>query len=55
VGRPPLWGLAANGEAGAAAALKLMADEVERTMVLLGATNLAELHPHHVLAGGRNV
>lgn len=55
VGRPPLWGLAANGEAGAAAALKLMADEVERTMILLGAASLGDLRPHHVTTGGSHV
>lgn len=55
VGRPPLWGLAADGERGAAEALKLIADEVERNMILLGASDLAAVRPHHVLAGGRNV
>lgn len=46
IGRPTLWGLAAGGEAGAARALAILAQEIDRTLGLLGATSLAELGPH---------
>lgn len=48
VGRPPIWGLAANGEEGAKLVLRLMADEIGRTMTLLGVTRIAEIQPLHV-------
>lgn len=48
VGRHALWGLAAGGEHGARFALKLLADEVERTMALLGASSIGDLKPTHL-------
>jgi isopentenyl diphosphate isomerase/L-lactate dehydrogenase-like FMN-dependent dehydrogenase len=45
VGRPQLWGLAVAGEAGVAHALRLLRDETDRTMGLLGARSLAEIGP----------
>ncbi|WP_076999416.1 alpha-hydroxy acid oxidase [Variovorax sp. KK3] len=48
IGRPAIWGLAANGQAGAAAALRLVSDEIERTMTLLGASRIDDLQPLHV-------
>ncbi|AVR87040.1 alpha-hydroxy acid oxidase [Thauera aromatica] len=43
LGRPLLYGLAVDGEAGAAAVLELIAGELERTMILAGARHIAEL------------
>ena len=36
IGRPVLWGLAAGGQAGAAAVLALLRDQLEETMILSG-------------------
>ncbi|MFI9331451.1 alpha-hydroxy acid oxidase [Kitasatospora sp. NPDC052868] len=43
VGRPVLWGLATEGEAGVARVLGLLRDELEHTMALLGRPRLADL------------
>ena len=42
LGRATLYGLAAGGEAGAKRALDIFAEEIQRTLGLLGATSLAE-------------
>ena len=38
VGRPPMWGLAADGEAGVRHVLALLRDEIALTLALLGCT-----------------
>lgn len=43
VGRPWLWGLAAGGEAGVARMLEILADEIDRTLALIGVPRLAEI------------
>jgi L-lactate dehydrogenase (cytochrome) len=43
IGRPYLFGLAAGGEAGATRVLSLLRAEVERGMMLMGATSIAEI------------
>jgi 4-hydroxymandelate oxidase len=43
VGRPILWGLAADGEAGAAYALRLLHDEFDLAMALAGTPTLADI------------
>ena len=43
VGRAPLYGLAAAGEAGVARALELLGSETARTMAMLGARSIAEV------------
>lgn len=48
VGRAYLYGLMAGGEAGVDRAITILADEVRRTMRLLGANSLDELGPEHV-------
>ncbi|WP_395687738.1 alpha-hydroxy-acid oxidizing protein, partial [Aestuariivirga sp.] len=45
VGRAPLWGLAAGGEAGVARVLQRLDDELVLTMKLAGCSSLAELTP----------
>ena len=43
VGRPVLWGLAVNGQAGVTHALSILRDELERAMALSGRPNLASI------------
>ncbi len=45
VGRAPLYGLAAGGEKGAARAISLLAQEVDRVLALLGCTDIRDLGP----------
>ena len=44
-GRAVLWGLACDGQAGAERALRILREEVELSMTLLGVTRLSELSP----------
>jgi L-lactate dehydrogenase (cytochrome) len=53
VGRAYLYGLMAGGRAGVDRAIAILADEVVRTMKLLGVRSLAELEPGHVTQLGR--
>jgi L-lactate dehydrogenase (cytochrome) len=48
VGRAYLYGLMAGGEAGVQRAVDILAEQVGRTMRLLGVTSLQELTPRHV-------
>jgi 4-hydroxymandelate oxidase len=48
VGRPALWGLAVDGEAGAHRALEMLADELRLALALLGAPDPAALSADHV-------
>jgi L-lactate dehydrogenase (cytochrome) len=48
VGRPYLYGLAAGGEAGVDRALTLLFAEFERTLVLAGVNDVAQLDRRHV-------
>ena len=48
IGRPAIWGLAAGGQAGVEATLRLLSDEIARTMTLLGVSRIADLQPLHV-------
>jgi len=43
VGRAPLYGVAAHGEAGAARAIEIFREEIGRVMALLGVNSVAEL------------
>jgi (S)-mandelate dehydrogenase len=45
LGRAPLYGLAAGGEAGAAHALAILRDEFDRTLALTGCRSVADLTP----------
>jgi (S)-mandelate dehydrogenase len=46
IGRAPLYGLAAGGEAGVTHALGILRSEMERTMLLLGCRSIGELGRH---------
>lgn len=48
VGRPYLYGLGAAGEAGVDQVLSNLKSEMERTMALIGCTNVSELGPEYV-------
>jgi isopentenyl diphosphate isomerase/L-lactate dehydrogenase-like FMN-dependent dehydrogenase len=48
IGRPALWGLAADGEAGALRVLTMLRDEVELGMRLLGTPTVADVTRAHV-------
>jgi isopentenyl diphosphate isomerase/L-lactate dehydrogenase-like FMN-dependent dehydrogenase len=48
VGRPALWGLAWDGEAGARGALELLADELRLALALLGCPDPSALSADHV-------
>ena len=45
IGRATLYGVAAGGEAGAARAIALFREEIDRVMALIGARSVAELGP----------
>ena len=49
VGRPPVWGLAVDGERGVSAVLRALADELRTAMQLLGVTAVADIGPQHVV------
>lgn len=48
VGRAYLYGLMVAGERGVERATQILADELRRTMQLLGVNSVSELHPSHV-------
>jgi 4-hydroxymandelate oxidase len=49
IGRPILWGLAADGEAGVGSVLDILTSELEHSMALAGAPSLAALTPELVI------
>ena len=49
IGRPTLYGTAAGGEAGAARAIALLRDEIDRSMALLGCRHPAALSRDHLI------
>jgi (S)-mandelate dehydrogenase len=46
VGRATLYGTACGGQAGAARAIKILRDEMERTFGYVGARSVSEIGPH---------
>lgn len=48
IGRPVLWGLAAQGASGVAGVLRFFAHELATTMALVGAPSVADLGPDRV-------
>ncbi len=45
VGRPCLWGLSARGALGVAQVLRILRDELEMTMALMGCATVADIRP----------
>lgn len=52
IGRPYLWGLAADGEAGVARVLDMLRDEVELAMALIGCATVSDIKRAHVSVPG---
>lgn len=52
VGRPFIWGLACDGEAGVATVLDALVTDLARTLTLVGAANCAGVTPGHVRPRG---
>jgi (S)-2-hydroxy-acid oxidase len=50
VGRPILWGLAAQGEDGVRHVLELLREEIELALLLCGCTSPAGVTPAHISA-----
>jgi isopentenyl diphosphate isomerase/L-lactate dehydrogenase-like FMN-dependent dehydrogenase len=53
LGRAPLHGTAAAGEAGAMRALAIYRDEIDRVLALIGCPRVADLTPEHLILPGR--
>ena len=53
IGRATLYGTAVAGEAGAARAIGLLREEIERTLALLGCRGIADLTREHVVLPAR--
>lgn len=49
IGRPCLWGLAAEGQAGVEQVLRTLRDETRRTLALMGAPSLEALEPDQLV------
>lgn len=54
VGRAPLWGVAVDGERGAALALSILGAELDRVMAFMGCATLAELDRSRLVANGES-
>ncbi len=54
IGRPTLYGTAAGGEAGAARAIAIFREEIDRVLALIGCPDIAALNREFLAAGGRN-
>jgi (S)-2-hydroxy-acid oxidase len=52
VGRPVVFALAADGEAGVRNVLRMLREEFELTMALSGCTTLADIKRSHILTQG---
>jgi (S)-mandelate dehydrogenase len=52
LGRATLYGLAAAGEAGVDDVLRLLKDEVDRTLAQIGCASASQLSPDYVMAAG---
>ena len=48
LGRSVLYGLAANGQAGAALAIQILIDEIDRTLALIGCPSINDLTSEHI-------
>ena len=54
IGRPTLYGTAAGGAAGAARAIAIFREEIDRVLALLGCPGIAALDREYLVPGGRN-
>ncbi|CAN8007791.1 unnamed protein product [Ixodes pacificus] len=49
IGRPALWGLAYNGEAGVRQTLEILREELDRALALMGCSSVDKLRPEMVV------
>lgn len=49
IGRPVIFALAADGEAGVRKVLEMLRDELELTMALSGCTSLKQITRNHIM------
>ncbi|KAM7296809.1 hydroxyacid oxidase 1 [Ixodes scapularis] len=49
IGRPALWGLAYNGEAGVRQTLEILREELDRALALMGCSSVDQLRPQMVV------
>jgi len=54
IGRPTLYGTAAGGEAGAARAIAIFREEIDRVLALIGCPGIAALNREYLMLGSRN-
>ena len=54
IGRPTLYGTAAGGEVGAARAIAIFREEIDRMLALLGCPGIAALNREYLVPGGFN-
>ena len=52
IGRPYLYGLAANGPAGVEGVLGILREEIQRTLTLLGCKSINDLSRAHLVPAG---
>ena len=52
LGRAPVYGLGAGGQSGAARALEILRDELDRTLALTGCRSVADLTPDLIVRAG---
>ena len=55
VGRPYVWGLAADGRAGVARVLEILRAEIDRTLALIGCASVSDVGPEHLFQPGDHV
>ena len=55
VGRPLVYGLAARGEDGVLDVLRILREELERTLILMGCPGVADLDPSWLIPRGQVV
>ena len=49
IGRSTLYGTGAGGEAGAARAIEIFREEIDRVMALIGCRSVADLNPDYLV------
>jgi (S)-2-hydroxy-acid oxidase len=49
IGRPVLWGLAYNGQAGVEKVLQILNDELKRAMILTGCLKISDISKEKVI------
>lgn len=53
IGRPVLWGLAVNGQAGVEKVLQILHNEFDRSMALTGTVKVSEISEEYVFRASK--